>query len=62
MSQVSQRERLTQAQMLKFFQVHLGYRYLGDWKYREYNSHVETDRLRDWLTGRIRSVDPKQAV
>ncbi|MDZ7753659.1 MAG: HsdR family type I site-specific deoxyribonuclease [Gammaproteobacteria bacterium] len=49
MSTVGQRERLTQAQVLKFFQEHLGYRYLGDWKDRDGNSHVEADLLRDWL-------------
>jgi len=34
MSEVGQRERLSRQQVLRFFQDHLGYRYLGDWKDR----------------------------
>jgi type I restriction enzyme R subunit len=50
MSEVGQRERLTQQQMLRFFQDHLGYRFLGDWKGRAGNRNVEEGLLRDWLT------------
>ena len=46
---VGQRERLTQAQVLKFFDEHLDYRYLGDWNDRNGNRNIEKDLLRDWL-------------
>jgi len=49
MSQVGQRERLTQQQVLRFFQDELGYRYLGDWRDRAGNRNVEEDLLREWL-------------
>ena len=49
MSGVGQRERLTQQQVVRFFQEHLGYRYLGDWKDRAGNRNVEEDLLREWL-------------
>lgn len=49
MSTVGQRERLTQQQVLRFFQGELGYRYLGDWKDRCGNRNIEEDLLRDWL-------------
>ena len=48
MRDVGQRESLTQAQVLTFFQEHLGYRYLGDWKDRYGNSNIERGLLRDW--------------
>lgn len=50
MSTVGQRERLTQQQVLRFFQSDLGYRYLGDWKDRDGNGNIEEDLLRDWLS------------
>ncbi|WP_311945116.1 type I restriction endonuclease subunit R [Halomonas piscis] len=50
MSTVGQRERLTQQQVIRFFQQELGYRYLGDWKDREGNRNVEETLLCDWLT------------
>lgn len=43
MSQVGARERLTQQQVLRFFQDELGYRYLGDWKDCGGNRH-QSDR------------------
>lgn len=49
MSGVGQRERLTQQQVIQFFQEALDYRYLGDWKDRESNRNIEEDLLRDWL-------------
>ncbi|OOC09222.1 type I restriction endonuclease subunit R [Thioalkalivibrio halophilus] len=49
MSQVGQREHLTQQQVLRVFQDELGYRYLGDWKDRAGNRNIEEDLLRDWL-------------
>jgi len=49
MNKVGQRERLTQQQVLRFFQDELGYRYLGDWKDRDGNRNVEEALLRDWL-------------
>ncbi len=51
MSQVGERERRTQQQVLTFFQKSLGYRYLGDWKDREGNRNIEEDLLRLWLIG-----------
>lgn len=49
MSAVGQREYLTQQQVLEFFQHHLDYRYLGDWKDRAGNRNIEEELLRDWL-------------
>ena len=49
MSQVGQRERRTQQQVLHFFQYELEYRYLGNWKDRDGNRNVEEALLRDWL-------------
>lgn len=52
MTDVGERERLTQQRVLQFFQNELGYRYLGNWKDRAGNSNVEEELLRDWLEGR----------
>lgn len=49
MSQVGQRERLTQQQVLRFFQDELGYRYLGNRKDQPRNCNVEKGLLCDWL-------------
>ena len=49
MSKVGQRERLTQQQVLRFFQDELGYNYLGDWKDRDGNRNIEEALLRDSL-------------
>lgn len=49
MSTVGQRERVTQQQVLLFFQKKLGYRCLGDWKDRVSNSNTKEDQLRNWL-------------
>ncbi|WP_104202612.1 type I restriction endonuclease subunit R [Billgrantia saliphila] len=52
MTKVGERERLSQQQVVNFFQRSLGYRYLGDWKDRGGNRCVEEDLLRDWLSRR----------
>lgn len=49
MTAIGERERLTQQQVLNFFQDNLGYRYLGDWHDRDGNRCVEEDLLREWL-------------
>lgn len=51
MSTVGQRERATQNRIVQFFQTDLGYRYLGDWRYRE-NKNIEVEILVDWLKKR----------
>lgn len=51
-SNVGQRERLTQDRVVKLFQAHLGYTYLGNWYYRENNRNIEEELLRTWLQGR----------
>jgi len=55
MSMVGQKELATQKHVLQFFQNELGYRYLGNWEYREGNSNVEEELLSDWLKQRGRS-------
>lgn len=52
MSNVGQRERITQNRIIKFFQTDLGYRYLGDWHERGNNRNIEVDILSDWLKNR----------
>lgn len=49
MSQVGQRERITQNRVVHFFQQQLGYRYLGDWQDRNDNKNIEHDILIAWL-------------
>ncbi|MBD1919785.1 HsdR family type I site-specific deoxyribonuclease [Microcoleus sp. FACHB-831] len=49
MSQVGQRERLTQNRVVQLFQQQLGYGYLGNWQDRPNNSHIETDLLTNFL-------------
>jgi type I restriction enzyme R subunit len=49
MSTVGQREIQTQRQVVTFFRDALGYAYLGHWKDREGNSHIEVTLLTDWL-------------
>lgn len=38
MSNVGQRERITQRRIVQFFKTDLGYRYLGDWQDRSKNN------------------------
>jgi len=52
MSNVGQRERITQDRLVKFFQQELDYRYLGNWQDRENNRNVEVEILSAWLQKR----------
>ena len=49
MSNVGQRERITQGRLVQFFQDELGYRYLGNWQDRDNNKNVEVEILSSWL-------------
>ena len=51
MTSVGQREIITQQRVIAFFHDKLGYRYLGNWEYREANSNVEEELLSGWLKG-----------
>ncbi|WP_434777107.1 type I restriction endonuclease subunit R [Neisseria sp. Ec49-e6-T10] len=48
MSQIGQKERVTQNRVVEFFQTELGYSYLGDWHDRD-NKNIETSILVPWL-------------
>ncbi|MCF3607993.1 hypothetical protein L2E81_15905 [Planktothrix agardhii 1033] len=50
MSNVGQRETITQKRVIKLFQTQLGYTYLGNWEYRENNRNIETEILSQWLS------------
>ncbi|MDT9178456.1 MAG: type I restriction endonuclease [Limnospira sp. PMC 1291.21] len=52
MIKVGQLEILTQNRVIKLFQNHLVYTYLGNWKDRENNRNIEAEYLTQWLTGR----------
>jgi type I restriction enzyme R subunit len=52
MSNVGQRERVTQNRVVNFFKKALGYDYLGDWQDRENNRNIEPEYLRNWLLSR----------
>ena len=52
MSNVGQKERVTQTRVVNFFQNELGYDYLGDWQDRENNRNIEPEYLRKWLLSR----------
>jgi type I restriction enzyme R subunit len=52
MSDVGQIERKSQEKVVKLFQGHLGYEYLGNWEYREDNSNVEVGLLTNSLKAR----------
>ncbi len=52
MSNVGQRERITQNRIVQFFQNDLGYRYLGDWHDRNNNKNIDVGILTDWLQKR----------
>lgn len=45
MSNVGQRERITQNRVVGFFQTELGCDYLGDWQDREGNKNIEPEYL-----------------
>jgi len=49
MSNVGQRERVTQERVVEFFQNELNYEYLGDWHDRKNNRNVEPELLTKWL-------------
>lgn len=49
MSTVGQIERITQNRVVNLFQTQLGYRYLGNWEYRDNNRNIETEILTQWL-------------
>jgi type I restriction enzyme, R subunit len=50
MSNVGQKERVTQNRVVKLFREHLGYTYLGNWETRDNNRNIETTLLTQWLT------------
>lgn len=52
MSAVGQKERQTQARVIRLFHQELGYDYLGNWIDRENNRNIEKGLLRDWLKRR----------
>ena len=49
MSDIGFPERMTQNRVLALFRDKLGYRYLGDWTDRPYNSNIEDSLLEPWL-------------
>ncbi|WP_238985444.1 type I restriction endonuclease [Nitrosococcus halophilus] len=49
MTTVGQKERQTQAQVIKLFREQLGYEFLGNWSDREGNRNIEEGLLRSWL-------------
>jgi type I restriction enzyme, R subunit len=49
MSTVGQIERATQNRVVRLFREQLGYRYLGNWEYREGNSNIEEEYLHRFL-------------
>jgi len=57
MSNVGQRECLTQDRVIRLFQERLGYEYLGNWIDRENNRNIEEAYLRAWLEKRGHSTD-----
>jgi type I restriction enzyme R subunit len=48
MTEVGERERITQDRVKQFFTQKLGYEYLGNWRHRE-NSNIEEELLRKYL-------------
>jgi type I restriction enzyme R subunit len=52
MSNISDRERVTQNRVVKLFKDKLDYRYLGDWQDRPNNKNIEGEHLTKWLTDR----------
>lgn len=49
MSTVGQKERATQNRVIKLFQDHLHYQYLGNWEERSNNRNIEEALLSNWL-------------
>ncbi|GAB3378564.1 type I restriction endonuclease subunit R [Spongiibacter taiwanensis] len=52
MTQVGQRERVTQDRVVQFLQKELGYRYLGNWQDRPDNRNIDVAILTAWLRNR----------
>ncbi|EHE6946908.1 HsdR family type I site-specific deoxyribonuclease [Vibrio cholerae] len=52
MSNVGQKERITQERLVRFFKDELGYDYLGNWIDRENNRNIEQALLSSWLKKR----------
>lgn len=52
MSDVGQRERVTQNRVVQLFCKDLGYRYLGNWHSREGNRNIDNELLTPWLKQR----------
>jgi len=52
MTNIGQRERLTQQRAVDLFRNSLGYRYLGNWHDRDNNRNVEESFLTPWLAQR----------
>ncbi|MEQ9668093.1 type I restriction endonuclease subunit R [Coleofasciculus sp. G2-EDA-02] len=52
MSNVGQKERITQNRVIQLFQTQLGYTYLGNWHRRENNRNIEPEHLTQWLSNR----------
>jgi type I restriction enzyme R subunit len=52
MSQVGQKEIVTQQKVLKLLKDKSGYHYLGHWKDRDNNRNIEAEILRSWLLAR----------
>ncbi len=52
MTDVGQKEKLTQQRVIKLFTQELGYRYLGDWTDRANNRNIEEEILSKWLSER----------
>lgn len=52
MSTVGQKERQTQARVIKFFRERLDYDFLGNWIDHEDNRNIEENPLRNWLAER----------
>ncbi|OZB42103.1 MAG: hypothetical protein B7X50_05345, partial [Alishewanella sp. 34-51-39] len=52
MTNVGQKEKLTQQRVIKLFTQELGYRYLGDWTDRANNRNIEEEILSKWLSER----------
>lgn len=52
MSDIGQRERMTQNRIVSLFQNELGWDYLGDWHDRPDNKNIEKVFLSKWLTDR----------
>ena len=51
-NEIGSKEFITQKRLLKLFNKHLGYHYLGDWTERVNNSNVEEEYLRAFLNNR----------